>query len=80
MLKGKKAAFAPEQNRALTRWMETNLLVSWRHAEEPWRYEAELIAEMLPPLNSDDNHGHPFYPTIKAARAQFMTVARANPL
>jgi hypothetical protein len=80
ILKGKKAAFAPEQNQALTRWMETNMLVSWCRAEEAWRHEAELIAEMLPPLNSDDNHDHPFYPTIKAARAQFMTVARANRL
>lgn len=76
-MKGKKPAFQPKDNAALTRWMEANLRVSWCHVEQPWKYEPTLIDEMRPPLNSDHNHGHPFYPTLRAARKQLMAVARS---
>jgi hypothetical protein len=75
-MKGKKPAFPPDDNASLTQRMELNLRVSWCHVQEPWRYEAELIAEMQPPLNSDHNHGHPFYPTLRDARKHLMAVAR----
>jgi hypothetical protein len=76
-MKGKKPAFPPDDNAALTQWMETNLRVSWCRVAEPWTYEPELIGEMQPPLNCDHNHGHPFYPSIKQARKHLMATARA---
>jgi len=33
---------------------------------------------MAPPLNSDHNRAHPFYPTLRAARACLAAAARAK--
>ncbi len=56
--------------------MQHNLLVSWCPVAEPWDYEPTLITDMRPPLNSDHNHGHAFYPTLMTARERLMAVAR----
>jgi hypothetical protein len=77
-MKGKKPAFQQDDNAALTQWMEANLLVSWCRVEAPWTYEPAVIAGMAPPLNSDHNHEHPFYPTLRASRKHLMSVARAG--
>ncbi len=74
----KKPALPPDECVALTRWMTRNLLVSWCGVTKPWEYEPTLIAEMAPPLNSDHNHGHAFYPELSAAREYMMAVARAT--
>jgi hypothetical protein len=57
--------------------MDQNLRVSWCPAERPWDYEAALIGDMQPPLNSHHNTAHPFYPTLRDARKHLMAVARA---
>lgn len=75
-MKGAKVALSPEHCAALTAWMEQHLRVSWCPVGEPWSYEATLIGETQPPLNSDHNHSHPFYPTLRAARKDLMAVAR----
>jgi len=72
-----KPALPPEECVAMTRWMETNLLVSWRPAAKPWDYERALIGDMKPPLNSHHNTAHAFYRTLRETRAHMMTVARA---
>lgn len=41
--------------RALTYWMQRNLLVSWMEHEAPWDVEARVIAEMRPRLNLGEN-------------------------
>jgi hypothetical protein len=73
-----KLALPPRESAALTRWMERHLHVSWCAEAEPWSSEPALVAEMSPPLNSDHNRAHPFYPTLRAARAHLAAVARAR--
>src|SRR4029077_15073531 len=75
-MKGKKVALSPEHCTALTVWMERDLHMSRCPIDRPRTYEPTLIGDMQPPLNSDHNHGHPFYPTLKAARRHLMAVAR----
>lgn len=75
MMPSGKPNIWPEERAALTRWMETHLRVSWCLAAQPWNSEADLIGEMQPPLNSDHNHSHPFYPTLRDARKRMMAVA-----
>jgi hypothetical protein len=77
-MKGKKIALPADQCLALTRWMERHLLVSWCRVEEPWLHEAALIREMRPPLNSDHNRDHAFYPTLKRARERLAARARST--
>jgi hypothetical protein len=74
---GDKLALPANECAALTRWMERELLVSWCEVTKPWEYEPTLIADMVPPLNSDHNHGHAFYGDLREARQYIMTVARA---
>lgn len=74
---GKLALPAPE-NRELTDWIKENLKVSWLTVEEPWRWEAEPIESLQPPLNSRFNTSHAFYRTLRSKRAQFADAARRN--
>jgi hypothetical protein len=60
--------------------MEGQLRVSWCEQAEPWKCEPCLVVGMAPPLNSDHNHAHPFYTTLRATRARFTAAARANGL
>jgi hypothetical protein len=73
-----KLALPPQESAALTSWMERHLRVAWRAEAEPWNSEPALVAEMGPPLNSDHNRTHPFYPTLRAARARLAAAARAK--
>lgn len=74
--RGGKLALPPQESAALTRWMERHLRVSWRADAEPWDSEPTLVTDMAPPLNSDHNRAHPFYPTLRAARARLAAAAR----
>lgn len=75
-MRGKKAALPSDQCEELTGWMEQHLRVSWCSVEEPWKYEPSLIGDMQPPLNSDHNRRHPFYPELRRARKELMAAAR----
>ena len=71
-----KLVFSREENAALTAWQEENLRVSWCVQAEPWTFEGDVIRELEPPLNVGYNAAHPFYETIKAARAECLAAAR----
>jgi hypothetical protein len=77
---GGKLALPALESAALTRWMEGHLRVSWCQHHEPWNCEPRLVVDTAPPLNSDHNKAHPFYPTLRATRARFTAAARANGL
>ena len=66
---GDRVLLSPGENGLLSQWMAQNLRVAWLPHPEPWTVEAELIARLQPPLNVMANQDHPFYPTIRAARA-----------
>lgn len=63
---------------ALTAWIEVHLEVSWCEHPEPGAVEADVIGLLKPPLNLDENVGHPEYAKVKAARAEFRRVARGG--
>jgi len=70
--------FDRQDNRALRDWQFANLRLTWAVADEPWRFERDVIAALQPPLNVDFNDAHPFCATMKAARAD--CVANTRPL
>lgn len=75
MTPGGKLALPPEESAALTSWMERHLRVTWRAVAEPWSFERTLVTAMAPPLNSDYNRTHPFFPTMRATRARLTAAA-----
>ena len=58
-----------EDNRALSFWQDENLRLRWVVCPEPWRYEAELIMQLQPPMNLADNKAHPFYSLLATGLA-----------
>lgn len=64
-----RASLRPEHNEALKSWIDANLQVSWVACPEPWLLGAPVIERMQPPLNLSGNQNHPFYPSLRAARA-----------
>ena len=68
-LRGTKVALSPSDNGRLSEWQRAQLLLTWCARERPWQIEPEVIAQLLPPLNSSGNASHAFYPTVRAARA-----------
>lgn len=75
---GVKPALSDSDNASLTAWMESHMAVSWAAVGQPWRHESQLVREMRPPLNSNHNHSHPYYPTLRRLRAGLLAVARSN--
>ncbi|HEY5260836.1 MAG TPA: hypothetical protein VIJ33_01855 [Solirubrobacteraceae bacterium] len=65
-------------DRALTEWMETNLLVQWVRRPEPLSIEPAIVREMRPPLNREHNQAHPFYEAVGASRERFRKAAQAE--
>ena len=63
---------------ALTEWIADNFSVSWVLHDEPALVESEVIRLLEPPLNLDHNGNHPEYARVKAARANFRSVARGE--
>lgn len=73
--RGKKALLKPEDNQELTRWQHQHLQLCWATHPEPWTIEREVIQRLQPPLNVEGNRGHPFAPTVIAARKHFKEAA-----
>lgn len=75
---GGRFTLSREDSAALRAWQERHLRVSWVHVARPWDAEGFVIRELEPPFNLKDNHGHPFYETMRDARRRFETAARAR--
>ena len=73
---GGKYILSDDDNKALTRWQQTHLRLTWAECPTPWDIEMGIIASMMPPLNSDHNERHPFQATVTAARSRFRTAAQ----
>jgi hypothetical protein len=61
----------------LNDWMQEHLAVSWAVHEQPWTVEAQVIAELTPPLNQSANSAHPLYGYVRQARQRWRQAARA---
>lgn len=68
-LRGSKVALSQGDNTLLSSWQREHLLLTWHPRQNPWEIEHQVIAQLAPPLNSAGNATHPFYPTVRAARA-----------
>lgn len=63
---------------ALSGWMAQTLQVSWAEHATPWTVEADVIAELEPPLNQAENRGHPMHVVVSEARRRWREAARAS--
>ena len=72
---GNGGELTPTHNAQLTAWQDDHLRLTWAEHPEPWTIRPAVIAVLRPPLNLDHNAGHPFYPTLKSARARFRAAA-----
>ena len=71
-----KVVLSSDNNTDLSRWQRNALRLTWCVRRRPWEIEDEVIALMQPPLNCAANASHPFYPRVRAARAEFRQRAR----
>ncbi|MCZ2817927.1 GIY-YIG nuclease family protein [Modestobacter sp. VKM Ac-2984] len=62
----------------LSEWMGENLRLTWAEHPEPWTVEAQLIAELEPPLNQADNAAHPLHGFVRDARTRWREAARSG--
>ncbi|MCZ2826691.1 MULTISPECIES: GIY-YIG nuclease family protein [unclassified Modestobacter] len=62
----------------LSEWMGEKLRLTWAEHSEPWTVEAEVIAELEPPLNLADNAAHPLHGFLRDARTRWREAARAG--
>jgi hypothetical protein len=72
----KKVVLSKHENEQLTKWQHANLMLTSHAVPRPWELERDVITKLRPPLNSEFNKDHPFYPTLHALRAAL--VARAT--
>ncbi|WP_164700280.1 GIY-YIG nuclease family protein [Modestobacter sp. KNN46-3] len=62
----------------LSEWMAERLQLTWAEHPEPWTVEAQLIADLEPPLNQADNRDHPLHPFVREARTRWREAARSG--
>ena len=62
----------------LTTWMRNHLYLTWASDPRPWDWEADVIATLLPPLNSDHNSHHPLHSLVVSRREAWAAAARAT--
>ena len=77
---GGKVKLCREHNRELSKWQQDNLRLSWFVLTEPWRgaLEADVIAQMRPPMNQSHNSHHVFHKAMSDARKAFKLAALAR--
>ncbi len=68
----------PGDELRLDEWMQEQLALTWAVHEQPWTMEAQVIAELTPPLNQSANSAHPLYGLVREARRRWRTAARAE--
>lgn len=61
----------------LNHWMQEHLAVSWKVHGQPWTIEADVIAELTPPLNQSANSSHALYRHVREARQRWRRAAQA---
>jgi hypothetical protein len=66
---GKRQTFAAGEA-VLTQWMADNALVSWVARAEPWLLEDHLVANLVLPLNLNDETRNAFYPELTRIRRE----------
>jgi hypothetical protein len=76
-LRGTKVALSAHDNARLSAWQREHLMLTSCPRERPWEIESEVIVQLGPPLNAAANAAHPFYATVRSARAEFRRRARA---
>ena len=64
----------------LSEWMGRHARVSWLVDPEPWIVESQLIADLVLPLNLDQNKHSKFHTTLSAARHAQREAARNLPV
>lgn len=69
---------AADDERRLNDWMQENLALTWALHEQPWTVEAQVIAELTPPLNQSANSAHPLYRHVREARRRWRRAARES--
>ncbi|WP_367134557.1 GIY-YIG nuclease family protein [Saccharothrix sp. HUAS TT1] len=77
---GKRLTFTPAGEAKLSEWMGVHARVAFIAEDEPWKLEHSLINGEVLPLNLMDNAHNPYYPTLKALRAQHKAAARNLPI
>lgn len=60
--------------------MGRHATVTWVQTGSPWLPEMQAIQQLSLPLNLQGNSGHPYYPTLKALRAEHTATARGLPV
>jgi hypothetical protein len=68
----------PGDEHRLGEWMRQHLALTWAVCEQPWTVEAQVIAELTPPLNQSANSSHPSYRHVRDARRTWRRVAKAS--
>lgn len=58
--------------------MSRHARVTWVETDRPWLPETQAIEQLSVPLNLQGNSQHPYYPLLKALRAEHRTMARAS--
>ncbi len=61
----------PDDELRLNEWMQEHLALTWSVHEQPWTVEAQVIAELTPPLNQSANSAHPLYGLVRDARRRW---------
>ena len=77
---GSRLTFGKAGEGRLSEWMSENALVTWIEHPEPWLHEVELLRSISVPLNLDANAHHPFWPRLRAVRADAKAMARSLPI
>lgn len=77
---GRTVRFTPEGEERLSEWMSTHARVTWSRCVRPWEVERDLISALSLPLNLESNQAHPFYSTLRHARADMLDHARRRPV
>jgi hypothetical protein len=77
---GNRLTFTHHGERQISEWMSRHARVTWVKADRPWLAETRAIEQLSLPLNLQGNSHHPYYPLLKALRAEHRTMARALPV
>lgn len=77
---GSRLTFTHDGERKLSDWMNRHARVTWAQVNSPWLPEGQAIKQLSLPLNLQGNSHHPYYPTLKALRAEHRATARSLPV
>lgn len=77
---GSCLTFTRDGELQISEWMSRHARVTWEQIDSPWHPEEHAIKQLTLPLNLQGNSHHPYYPTLKALRAQHRATARQLPI